>query len=50
MGILVGCPMCRGAGVNKIYRDLILGHSLQGMDVNYIVESGLEDELRQGME
>lgn len=24
------------AGVNKIYRDLILGHSLQGMDVHYI--------------
>lgn len=38
------------AGVNKIYRDLILGHSLQGMDVNYIVESGLENELRQAME
>ena len=38
------------AGVNKIYRDLILGHSLQGVDVNYIVESGLEDELRQAME
>jgi integrase len=38
------------AGVNKMYRGLILGHSLQGMDVNYIVESGLEDELRQAME
>ena len=38
------------AGVNKIYRDLLLGHSLEGMDVNYIVESGLEEELRQAME
>jgi integrase len=37
------------AGVNKIYRDLILGHSLQGMDKNYIVEEGLEDELKQAM-
>jgi integrase len=37
------------AGVNKVYRDLILGHSLQGMDAHYIVESGLEDELRQAM-
>jgi hypothetical protein len=23
---------------------------MQGMDVNYIVESGLEDEMRQAME
>jgi len=38
------------AGVNKIYRDLILGHSLQGMDKNYIAEAGLEDELKQAME
>jgi integrase len=38
------------AGVNKIYRDLILGHSLQGMDKNYIAEAGLEDELRASME
>ena len=35
------------AGVNKVYRDLILGHSLQGMDAHYISEPGLEDELRQ---
>ena len=35
------------AGVNKVYRDLILGHSLHGMDKNYIAETGLEDELRQ---
>jgi integrase len=38
------------AGVNKVYRDLILGHSLQGMDAHYIVEAGLEGELRQAME
>ncbi len=25
------------AGIDKIYRDTILGHSLKGMDVNYIV-------------
>jgi hypothetical protein len=37
------------AGVNKVYRDLILGHSLQGLDLNYIVENGLEDEMRQAM-
>jgi hypothetical protein len=38
------------AGVNKVYRDLILGHSLQGMDAHYIVEAGLEGELRQAMD
>ncbi len=38
------------AGVNKVYRDLILGHSLQGMDAHYIVESGLEGRMRQAMD
>ena len=23
------------AGIDKVYRDIILGHSLKGMDVNY---------------
>lgn len=36
------------AGVNKVHRDLILGHSLQGMDVHYIVPS--EEDLRAAME
>ena len=35
------------AGVNKVYRDLILGHSLQGMDVHYISPS--DDDLKQAM-
>ena len=25
------------AGVDKVYRDTILGHSLKGMDVHYVV-------------
>lgn len=36
------------AGVNKIYRDLILGHSLQGMDVHYISPS--DEDLKQAMD
>jgi integrase len=35
------------AGVIKEYRDMILGHSLQGMDVHYIVED--ESILREAM-
>lgn len=36
------------AGVNKIHRDVILGHSLEGMDVHYII---LEDkELKTAMD
>jgi integrase len=31
------------AGVDKVYRDTILGHSLQGMDVHYMAPS--EDDL-----
>ena len=36
------------AGVNKIYRDLILGHSLKGMDTYYIKPD--DDDLKQAME
>jgi hypothetical protein len=36
------------AGVSKVYCDLILGHSLQGMDAHYIVPD--DDTLRQAME
>ena len=25
------------AGIDKVYRDTILGHSLGGMDINYMV-------------
>jgi integrase len=35
------------AGVDKVYRDLILGHSLQGMDVHYMAPS--EDTLKKAM-
>lgn len=35
------------AGVDKTYRDLILGHSLEGMDRHYIKPS--EEALRQAM-
>jgi hypothetical protein len=31
------------AGVDKVHRDLILGHSLQGMDIHYLAPS--EDDL-----
>jgi integrase len=36
------------AGVSKVHCDLILGHSLQGMDAHYIVPD--DDTLRQAME
>ena len=36
------------AGVDKVHRDLILGHSLKGMDVHYMAPS--EDELRKAMD
>jgi integrase len=36
------------AGVSKVYCDLILGHSLQGMDAHYIVPD--DDTLKQAME
>lgn len=34
-------------GVDKVYRHTILGHSLQGMDVHYLVPS--EDDLHCAM-
>jgi integrase len=37
-----------GAGMDKIYRDLILGHSLTGMDVHYMAPT--EDTLKKEME
>jgi hypothetical protein len=35
------------AGVDKAYRDVILGHSLKGMDIHYIAPSG--DDLHRAM-
>lgn len=35
------------AGVDKVHRDLILGHSLQGMDIHYMAPS--EEDLHQAM-
>ena len=36
------------AGVNKIYRDMIVGHSLRGMDTYYIKPD--DDDLKQAMD
>ncbi|MEW6669442.1 MAG: hypothetical protein AB1512_29875 [Thermodesulfobacteriota bacterium] len=36
------------AGVDKAHRDMILGHSLQGMDVHYL--SPREESLKEAME
>ncbi|WP_373498977.1 tyrosine-type recombinase/integrase [Desulfococcus sp.] len=36
------------AGVDKVYRDMILGHSLKGMDVHYIKPG--DDELTAAMD
>jgi integrase len=36
------------AGVNRVHRDLILGHSLQGMDAHYLVPS--EEDLHAAMD
>ncbi len=33
--------------MDKVYRDTILGHSLQGMDIHYMVPS--EDDLHRAM-
>jgi integrase len=35
------------AGVDKVYRDTILGHSLKGMDIHYIVPS--DEDLKAAM-
>jgi integrase len=36
------------AGIDKVYRDLILGHSLIGMDVHYL--SPTDNDLKKAME
>jgi vacuolar-type H+-ATPase subunit F/Vma7 len=36
------------AGVVKVHRDLILGHSLQGMDVHYMAPD--DETLKEAME
>jgi len=36
------------AGLSKVYRDTILGHSLKGMDIHYIVPS--DDDLTEAMD
>ena len=36
-----------GAGIDKVYRDMILGHSLRGMDIQYMSPS--EDDLHRAM-
>jgi integrase len=36
------------AGIDKVYRDTILGHSLEGMDVHYLKPS--DDDLHAAME
>ncbi|MBW1693299.1 MAG: hypothetical protein JRJ41_03900 [Deltaproteobacteria bacterium] len=36
------------AGVDKVHRDLILGHSLQGMDVHYMAPD--DETLKDAME
>jgi hypothetical protein len=36
------------AGVDKVHRDLILGHSLKGMDVHYLAPS--EESLKKAMD
>ena len=35
------------AGIDKIYWDLILGHSLKGMDIHYLAPS--EESLKHAM-
>ena len=36
------------AGVNKVHRDVILGHSLHGMDAHYLAPT--EESLKEAME
>jgi hypothetical protein len=36
------------AGVDRVYRDKIVGHSLRGMDIHYIVVG--EDDLHNAMD
>jgi integrase len=37
----------QNAGVDKVHRDIILGHGLKGMDIHYMAPS--EDDLRRAM-
>ena len=36
------------AGADKVHRDMILGHSLEGMDVHYLV--GTDEALKGAMD
>jgi len=36
------------AGIDKVHRDLILGHSLKGMDVHYLAPN--DDYLKEAMD
>jgi integrase len=36
------------SGVDKAHRDMVIGHSLQGMDVHYLIPT--EDSLREAMD
>ena len=36
------------AGIDKVYRDTILGHSLRGMDIHYMAPS--ESDLKRNMD
>jgi hypothetical protein len=38
------------AGVDKTYRDKILGHSMQGMDVHYIEKRIKDETLEKAMD
>lgn len=33
------------AGIDKVYRDTLLGHSLQGMDAHYLVPSKIQEAM-----
>ena len=36
------------AGVDKVHRDVILGHSLKGMDIHYMAPS--DESLKEAMD
>ena len=36
------------AGIDKVHRDMIIGHSLKGMDVHYMVAD--EDALKEAVD
>ena len=41
-------PNVHNAGAEKVHMEMILGHSLYGMDVHYLVPT--EESLRKAME